>query len=372
MAVFIICEFDPFHYGHEYLISEARRLRPGEPVICVMSGSFVQRGRPAVYDGYARAACAVEGGADLVLSLPFPWSASSAEFFAGGAVSIISGLCREGDTLVFGSGCGDRRRLSLAADAVSSPDFERALKERVGSLREPYAEARRKLSGDPELLSCPNDVLGVEYVRALRKLCPGTDFEPVLRRADFESSTEIKASSDMLSRLPSYCRDILSREGEPADIRFAGHLILSHLRESPYAGAADGENGLIGRLHRAACGARDIDGLFAGAASPQFTNARIRRAALFSYLGVCRSDLKKKPGFTVVLAGNAAGSDYLSKTKKTRSVAVITKPSRAGKLPDETKKQYDLQCRADRLYCLCFAQAREAAYFLKAVPYFKT
>ena len=76
MAVFIVCEFDPFHYGHEYLISEARRLFPGHTVVCVMSGNFVQRGNPALYDEYARARCAIEGGADIVLSLPFPPSAS--------------------------------------------------------------------------------------------------------------------------------------------------------------------------------------------------------------------------------------------------------------------------------------------------------
>ena len=61
MAVFIVCEFDPFHYGHEYLISEARRLFPGHTVVCVMSGNFVQRGNPALYDEYARARCAIEG-----------------------------------------------------------------------------------------------------------------------------------------------------------------------------------------------------------------------------------------------------------------------------------------------------------------------
>lgn len=370
MAVFIVCEFDPFHYGHEYLISEARRLFPGHTVVCVMSGNFVQRGNPALYDEYARARCAIEGGADIVLSLPFPWCTASAERFASGAASVADGLWREGDALLFGSECGDAERLASAASVLSSPEFDRLLGERIRKTREPYAKARQALFADAELLSSRNDVLGIEYVKALRKLRPGAVFVPV-KRTDHESSTAIRESGDIFPHLPTYCRNILRSVGDPSDIRFAGHALLSHLREEPYRLAADGENGLTGRLSRAAEGAGNITEALSAAASPQFTNARIRRAALYSYLKVSKRELCARPLFTQLFAANGAGISYLSKTKKTRSIAVITKPSHTSSLTQAAMSQYELQRRADRLYCLCFARAREASYFMKTSPYIK-
>ncbi len=91
MSVFLICEFDPLHHGHLYIMNKARELYPDNPLVCVMSGNFTQRGCPAVIDKYRRAKAAVLCGADLVLSIPFPWCSGSAEYFARGAISVIKG-----------------------------------------------------------------------------------------------------------------------------------------------------------------------------------------------------------------------------------------------------------------------------------------
>lgn len=368
MAVFIVCEFDPFHYGHEYIINKAHALRPGEPVICIMSGNFVQRGRPALYDEYLRARCAIEGGADLVLSLPFPWCCGSAEHFARGAVSVIAGLCSPGDVLVFGSECGDPERLERAAKILSSPEFEQKLARHVKTTRQPYAAARQALFDDPELLSSQNDILGVEYVKAFSALCPDLNVIPVKRSRSFESSTEIRQSGSVLTHLPPYNARILSA-GAQADLEYAGRLILSHLRESPYEKAADGENGLIGRLHRASFDSPDLAALFSAASASGFTNARIRRVCIFSYLGVSVADLREAPLFTQLLAGNRAGTSFLADTKKTRRIAVLTKPSKLTGLSPQACRRYSLQCRADRLYCFCTEKVQPAAAFIKATPY---
>lgn len=369
MAVFIVCEFDPFHYGHEYIISEAKRLRPGEPVVCVMSGNFVQRGRASCADKYYRAECAVRGGADLVLLLPFPWSASSAERFAYGALSVVSGLYKSGDTLVFGSECADIKRLTDAAMTVSSKAFQDKIKEYIKETKKPYAEARAKLYGDGEIFSSPNDILGVEYIKSASVLCPGLQVCAVKRSPDFISSTDIKSSPSPLSLLPDYARETLSKAEFPADIKYAERIILSHLRTTPYKHAADGENGLISRLHSAAIKADSFDALTAAASSPQFTNARIRRVALYSYFGVSASYLKQKPAFTQLLSADGAGLSYLANIKRSKKIEMITKPADKSKLSDPAKRQFELQCSADALYCFCTDTVRDGAYFIKASPF---
>ena len=107
----IICEVNPLHGGHQYLIESARKMG-AERIVCVMSGNTVQRGEFAIADRYARAETLIRSGADLVLELPFPWSAGSAERFARGGLSILRHFC---DGVIFGSECGDADALAEAA-----------------------------------------------------------------------------------------------------------------------------------------------------------------------------------------------------------------------------------------------------------------
>ena len=118
----VICELNPFHGGHAYLLSCMREEAGDEGlVVCLMSGRFVQRGEAAVADPYLRAKTALAGGADLVLELPFPWSAGSAEHFAAAGVTLLARLGV--DCITFGSECGDPNLLSAAAKAPSAPGF---------------------------------------------------------------------------------------------------------------------------------------------------------------------------------------------------------------------------------------------------------
>ena len=120
MAVFgIISEFNPFHNGHKYLIDRARQAG-AEAIVCIMSGNAVQRGEVAFLEKHERAKMALACGADLVLELPFPWSAASAEAFAYCGVSIANEFC---DTLIFGSECGDINKIRQASEISSSEEF---------------------------------------------------------------------------------------------------------------------------------------------------------------------------------------------------------------------------------------------------------
>ena len=150
----IICEVNPLHGGHRYLIESARSMG-AERVVCVMSGNTVQRGEFAVTDKYARAEMLIANGADLVLELPFPWSAASAEQFARGGISVLREVC---DTIIFGSECGDLSGLMAAAEKAGSEEFRVAFLESL-KRGDGSAESYYRLLGDD---FSSNDLLGID------------------------------------------------------------------------------------------------------------------------------------------------------------------------------------------------------------------
>ena len=167
----IIAEYNPFHNGHAYQIEQARLLTGCDFLVVVMSGDYVQRGAPAVFDKYTRARMALDCGADLVLELPVACSCASAEFFASGAVSLLDGLgCV--DFLCFGSESGNLQSLMEPARilAKESPVFQEALRRGLSlGLSFPAArkEAFRACASNPDILDLPNNILGIEYLKAL-------------------------------------------------------------------------------------------------------------------------------------------------------------------------------------------------------------
>ncbi len=230
----VIAEFNPFHKGHEYFIKKVRESSGAGCLIAVMSGDFVQRGAPAAFNKYLRTKAALEGGCDMVLELPVRYSVSSAQYFASGAVSIIDSLGAV-DELWFGSECGDARLLMSAADVLyDEPDtFKEYLREslRQGSTY-PYARAKalERFTGTRygDVLSAPNNILGLEYCIAARRL--GSDIRPrTLKRIGpdhaspdakdgFMSAAAIRellsAGIDTSSEnwLPGYSYDIIKNE----------------------------------------------------------------------------------------------------------------------------------------------------------------
>ena len=177
----IIAEYNPFHRGHAYQIEETRKKTGADVIVAVISGSFVQRGAPALFDAHARARLALLGGADLVFALPAANACQSAEFFARAGVKLLDGLgCV--DVLSFGSERGDIRALEeLARILLDEPeDYRETLKIRLRA-GEPFPAARQQALAaylsregenpqDAALLLSPNNILGVEYLKALRRL----------------------------------------------------------------------------------------------------------------------------------------------------------------------------------------------------------
>ncbi len=175
MIVGLITEYNPFHNGHVYHILESKKITKSQHVIAVMSGNFVQRGEPAIFNKYIRTRAALLNGVDIVIELPVLYACASADIFAFGAVDILdkTGIV---DSLCFGSEDADINRLYLAAKILSNEtyEFKNFIKnEMLKGISYPQARlnALSTLTGeDMSYLSSPNNILSVEYLKALIKI----------------------------------------------------------------------------------------------------------------------------------------------------------------------------------------------------------
>lgn len=373
-AVGIVAEYNPFHTGHAYHIAETRRLL-GEDrgVICAMSGSWVQRGECALTDKWTRAALALKGGADLVLELPLPWAISSAEGFARGAVTVLkaTGVV---DILSFGSESSDLEGLRRLASALDSPEYRTALRAELDKGRS-FAEARQKAAldflGKPaNLLRGANDSLGVEYLRAAGEELSAV---AVLRQGVSHDSP----CPEMDHASASYLRERM-RGGEdvspwlgkdaPAELQKAGlarmenieRAMLSRLRqmgEEAFAALPDsgGPEGLPARLVRAAGKAESLEEFYALSKTRRYAHARIRRLALWAFLGLTAADRPTSgPAYLRVLGMNSRGKKLLREMKETATLPILTKPAHIRDLGEGAQALFAIECKGTDLFGLCF------------------
>lgn len=368
-AVGIVAEYNPFHLGHAWHIAQTRRLLGKDrPVVCVMSGHWVQGADCAVTDKWTRAGLALEGGADLVLELPTPWAMASAEAFARGAVSILAATGVV-DTLSFGSECGSTDELCQAAEALDASDFPARLRAALG--RGLSFPAARQEAANCSCLSTPNNNLGVEYLRALRHLSASMEVVTVSRRgAEHNSSRTVEgfASATQIRRLLRSGQqeeaallvrpNALDQMGAISSLSHIERAILAKLRTMdasdwaalPDSGAAEG---LPERLVRAARQALSLDEFYSLAKTKRYTHARLRRLALSAFLGVT-TDRPALPPYVRVLGLNSRGQALLKEMKRTCPLPILTKPAQARDLTGPARQLFEAEVRYTDLYGLCF------------------
>lgn len=382
MTCGIICEYNPMHRGHEYMIEELHRAGVGT-VVCLMSGSFVQRGDTAVTDKYDRAAAAVRSGADLVLELPFPWSCASAAYFAAAGVHILSALGI--GNIAFGSESAELSRLRAAADAADA-DEGYAPDASQGSAAAYFARIEGAL-GDGERLP-PNDILGVEYIRAARRLGIATEFI-VIKRAgagfhDTDASAALPSATAMRAailrgELPEglteasaeSLRAAIAAGRAPATLGALGTAALWRFRSggAELGRYAECGGGVSGRLARAAAESGNLADMLTAAATKKYTSARLRRAVIFALAGVMKADLDALPSYTTVLASNARGRSFLAAARKKAGITVLTRPSAALRIAGAAaRRQTELLLASEGLYSLALPVPCPAGSFLRQTP----
>ena len=387
----IICEFDPLHRGHEYLINEARR-HGAECVVCVMSGAFCQRGEPSAITKHTRARSALAAGADVVLELPFPYSCASAEFFAYGAISVIGALgCV--DTLAFGCESGDADGLYEAAVRMCSADFA-AEYEKLTAMHTSMGTAAlfelcyKELYGECDVFSGANNVLALEYMKAAhRRSLPlsylaitrkGSGHNEINEHEPFASASLIReklreGTRQLDTYLPECTHEIIKKEldrmSSPPSLKAAERAILAHFRLSADApDTAELSGGLGNRMADAACRAHSYEELISYTKTKKYTDARLRRAIVFSMCGVKELDLHTPPSYTTLLGASKVGCSLLASCKKTRSIHIVSNPSMLGELGDECARQKTLSQRAESLRSLCSHEVGEHDAALRIPP----
>lgn len=340
----IICEYNPFHLGHRKQIAATREEFGGDcGIVCLMSGNFVQRGAPAIVDKSLRAEAAVRCGADLVLELPVEYALSSAEGFAAGGVGILAGFC---DGLRFGCETADRETLLSTAGALLRPEFSPALRAQLDrGLSFPAArqEALRAMGGAAEVLSRPNDILAVEYCKAI--LAGGFDMSPLpmARPGDYHaavpdgenpSATAVRGcmvqGGEWKNFIPREAWEPLSR-GTVHTLRAGERAVLSRLRamtEAEFAALPYGSEGLWRKLMHAVREKGALEEILTAAKSRRYTRTRLDRMVLCAFLGLTAADLAAPAPYVRVLAFTARGQKILKAARKTGTFL------NAGEAPD--------------------------------------
>jgi len=400
-TVAIVAEYNPFHNGHKYQIDCIRRHFGADTrIIAIMSGNFTQRGELAIMDKGERAKNAVDCGINLVLELPFPFSMSSAEFFAKAAVSIIDRLGIV-DYLAFGSEDGNTERLLSYARNTTNEKYLSTLTSLInkeGSIGYPalcekaYNDTYGNTEGSVSLT--PNNILALEYIKALIKL--NSKIEPITFKrtgagynqqidtaSGYQSATGIRTSFlgedfSALEYVPETTKQsIISAKAAGAfpvtSYALSSAIIASIRLNSPseMTDIHDVGGGLYNRLYASAIEANDLDTLISLTETKKYTTARIRRAIWYSFLGVTSSDVKEIPEYTQILAMDSDGRTMLKEIGKCSPLPVLTKPSKTGNLSVAGLRQKSLSDRADSIFELCKPKPSSGNIALRFTPYVK-
>lgn len=365
-VVGLITEYNPFHNGHQFHIEQAKLITGADSVIVIMSGDFVQRGEPAIMPKHLRTEAALKCNADLVIELPFCYATGSAEQFAFGAVSIFEKLGIV-DSICFGSECGDIQSLTEIAQILSneSDEYKASLQRQLrtgDSFPVAREKAMKELFPDKnygQILSEPNNILGIEYIKALLKL--GSQITPVtIQRTGahyhddklnhtFSSATAIRrtlnadALVELQSQVPKTAFDIMQKEYEksfpiyPNDFSLLlKYRLLNETKES-LCDYADVSEELANRIINRRNEFLNFEQFCELLKTKELTYSRISRALIHILLKCKKTDFAEI-SYARVLGFRTDSTEVMSEIKKRSAIPLVTKLSAI----DDTMLEQDI------------------------------
>lgn len=388
-TVGLITEYNPFHNGHAYHIEKAKMLTGADRVIVVMSGDFVQRGAPAVMPKHLRAESALLSGASLIIELPVCFATGSAEYFAQGAISLLNQLgCI--DSICFGSECGDLHLLKEIAQLLADEpiEYQAALKQALkegASFPAARQEALNIYSDKySEILASPNNILGIEYLKALAKI--HSKIEPftikrigagyhdmdidgqfssatairsdIYQLADVNSSSESIPLTHIQTQVPSSCHELMKKNYQ---IRYPiksddFSLLLKAKLLSETAGSLshylDISPELTNRILRLRNDYLSFEQFCDLLKTKELTRSRISRSFIHVLLGITNdwlTAMKAPASYARILGFRRDHADLLGILKRTSDIPLITSPARAV-LADTAYQMLELDIYASDLY----------------------
>ena len=313
----IVAEYDPFHNGHAWHLSQARKAVQPDSVYVVLSSCLKQRGEPALLSPYDRASCALRAGADAVFSLPVLWTVRDAEHYALGAVSLLCGL---GIThIAFGAETPDIEKMKRVANFLENPpsgfpdELHVLLSSGMGYPAALSGAVSHFLPDEGAILSSPNNILAICYLRALRKLDSAVIPVIIPRRNSYHESVirpEAPSASSLRNALvrgnyagsfpamPDFCTSVIRRtflSSRIPDLTVWDTLLLEKLRTSDLSSLPDISEGLDDALKKAAVYATSSEELAEILSSRRYTASRIRRLFAYAVLSVTNERIQSLP-----------------------------------------------------------------------------
>lgn len=357
----IISEYNPFHNGHLHHLNESKRITHSDYSIAIMSGNFTQRGETSIVDKWTKTKMAIENGIDLVIELPTIYAISSAENFADGAVKILNSLGIV-DFISFGSECDDISILNDVANVLcSEPDEYRTLLSHELSKGNSFPKAREKalmmylndVRRFANVLSSPNNILGIEYLKALKrqksKIEPvtvkregsGYNDNVISKSAKFASASAIRNAClaknfDVLQNvMPNASYELLINNIKRGNIvnnisAFDKEIIytLRKLSIDDIANLPDVSEGLEFSLKNAANSCNSVIELLSMVDSKRYTKTRIQRILLYALLGITKKDMQVSKNinpYIRILGFNDKGKGVLSEiSKKNKKLELVS------------------------------------------------
>ncbi len=388
-TVGLITEYNPFHNGHAYHIEKAKMLTGADRVIVVMSGDFVQRGAPAVMPKHLRAESALLSGASLIIELPVCFATGSAEYFAQGSISLLNQLgCI--DSICFGSECGDLHLLKEIAQILADEpiEYQTALKQALkegASFPAARQEALNIYSDKySEILASPNNILGIEYLKALAKI--HSKMEPftikrigagyhdmdidgqfssatairsdIYQLADVNSSSESLPLTHIQTQVPSSCHELMKKNYQTRYPVKADDfsLLLKAKLLSETAGSLshylDMSPELANRILRLRNDYLSFEQFCDLLKTKELTRSRISRSFIHVLLGITNdwlTAMKAPAPYARILGFRRDHADLLGILKRTSGIPLITSPARAV-LADTAYQMLELDIYASNLY----------------------
>lgn len=376
----IIAEYNPFHNGHLYHIQKTKEQTGAKYVVCVMSGNFVQRGNTSIVDKWTKTQMALANGVDLVLELPTVYSVASAESFATGAVKLLENL-KIVDTISFGTETSDFAALNNIANVLTEEprEYTNLLKDELktgASYPKAREQALIKCLNDNKryvnILNNPNNILGIEYLKALKVL--KSNITPVAIKREkvyyndnaivdeFASATGIRKlimNNDfegLIKVVPRSCYDIIKKEYEVGNVifdiqRYEKEIFyaLRKMTIEQIAELPDVNEGLENSIKNAASYCNNIKDFINIVKTKRYTQTRIQRILIFALLGITKKDVqnaKKIVPYARVLGFNQKGKLLLSGIAQNNpKMEVVTSVKRF--LDHNTNKTYKRMLEID-------------------------
>lgn len=309
--------------------------------ICLMSGNYVQRGEPAILNKYVRAAAAVACGADLVLELPVTYALRSAEGFAAGGVEILGKLgCV--DALCFGSESGREDELMQTAKLLLTELYAHKLRSELASgVSFPCARqnALEDLGGNGALLESPNDILAVEYCKAILQQKSRLAPLVLVREGSYHDSTDtenpsatvLRETKDWEGYVPAEALRIYDNAVR-SSVQRGERAWLARLRslsEQDFAQLPFGSEGLWRKLMHACREQATLEEIISATKSKRYTRTRLMRMLLCAYLGITKDLLETEAPYVRVLALNETGQKILREARQVGTIPILNAGERA-------------------------------------------